>query len=62
MTDLITTVNRTLTAKEFQGLADHERAAQATEPSVGRHVCLLSVRFRTIGLQTPISNFLNLDL
>jgi len=59
MTDLITTVNRTLTAKEFQGLADHERAAQATEPSVGRHV---SVRFRTIGLQTPISNFLNLDL
>jgi hypothetical protein len=37
MTDLITTVNRTLTAKEFQGLADHERAAQAAEPSVWRH-------------------------
>ena len=37
MTDLITTVNRTLTAKEFQGLADHERAAQAAEPIVWRH-------------------------
>ena len=45
MTDLITTANRALTAKEFQGLADHERAAQATEPSIGGHVCSLAYVF-----------------
>ena len=36
MTDLITTVNRALTAKEFQGLLIMKEH-QAAEPSVGRH-------------------------